>query len=166
MNKSIAMYHEMQLVAGKDIATGAFAKSFHDINVDEPTDTPSIPLSDDDLDYDRTTQTMSMSSSQAQSSKRKHRKRRVDDDEENLGALIVKQMASVAEAIGQLNYPQTQWAMQVHAEVMKVDGFDEDVLDEVAEYLVRDSMTANMFMAKSDRLKKKWIENYLATKKG
>ena len=89
----------MTLVVGKDMATGNFAKSFADVNLEENTEEQSISI-ENEGEYEETSKGKETSSSSTQ--KRQHRKRNhmyEDDGVEKLS----KQIGDVAFAIQSLS---------------------------------------------------------------
>ena len=43
---------------------------------------------------------------------------------------------------------------------LNVEGFKEDMLDEVFDYLVNDENAGRAFVAKNDRMRKLWLEKF------
>jgi len=66
------MYEAMIIVAGKDMATGSYAKSYADVNLEENTEEQLIPI-ENEGEYEETSKEKETSFSSTQ--KRQHRKR-------------------------------------------------------------------------------------------
>ena len=93
------MYEAMTIVVGKDMATGNYAKSYVDVNLEENTEEQSISIENEE-GYEETSKGKETSSSSTQ--KRQHRKRNrmyEDDGVEKLS----KQIGDVAFAIQSLS---------------------------------------------------------------
>jgi len=72
LNKKLDMYEAMIIVVGKDMATGNYAKSYADVNMEENTEEQSISI-ENEGEYEETCKGKETSSSSTQ--KRQHRKR-------------------------------------------------------------------------------------------
>jgi hypothetical protein len=150
------MYEAMAIVVGKDIATGNYAKSYADVNMEENTEKQSISIENEE-GYEETSKGKETSSSSTQ--KRQHRKRNriyEDDGVEKLS----KQIGDVALAIQSLSKNQLD-VNALYAEVMKIKGFDEITLREAFDHLVQNEMLAKAFMAKNVNLRKIWVQNFV-----
>jgi hypothetical protein len=150
------MYEAMAIVVGKDIATGNYAKSYADVNMEENTEKQSISIENEE-GYEETSKGKETSSSSTQ--KRQHRKRNriyEDDGVEKLS----KQIGDVALAIQSLSKNQLD-VNALYAEVMKIKGFDEITLREAFDHLVQNEMLAKAFMAKNGNLRKIWVQNFM-----
>ncbi|MFQ6660972.1 hypothetical protein Gotur_029289 [Gossypium turneri] len=102
LNKSIDHYDEMALVVGKDMATGSFAKTFADIDLDDGNQ-DLVPI-----DYDN------------------------EEIEE-----LYKEVMS-----------------------MEVEGFEDDFLCSVFDYLVGHESKAKAFLVKSKKHRKIWLQKF------
>ncbi|MFQ6643248.1 hypothetical protein Gotur_018710 [Gossypium turneri] len=102
LNKSIDHYDEMALVVGKDMATGSFARTFADIDLDDGNE-DSMP---------------------------------VDCDNEEAEELYEQVMS------------------------MEEEGFDDDFLCFVFNYLVSHESDAKAFLVKSKKHKKIWLQKF------
>ncbi|XP_073264123.1 uncharacterized protein [Populus alba] len=156
LNKKLDMYEIMTIVVGKDMATGNYAKSYADVNLDENTEEQSISI-ENEGEYEETSKGKGTSSSSTQ--KRQHRKRNrmyEDDGVEKLS----KQIGDVAFAIQSLSKNQLD-VNALYAEVMKVEGFDEITLGDAFDHLVQNEMLAKAFMAKNANLRKIWVQNFV-----
>ncbi|KAL9390061.1 hypothetical protein Peur_018666 [Populus x canadensis] len=156
LNKKLDMYEAMTIVVGKDMATGNYAKSYADVNLEENTEEQSISI-ENEGEYEETSKGKETSSSTTQ--KRQHRKRNrmyEDDGVEKLS----KQIGDVALAIQSLSKNQLD-VNALYAEVMKIEGFDEITLGEAFDHLVQNEMLAKAFMAKNANLRKIWVQNFV-----
>ncbi|MFQ6642471.1 hypothetical protein Gotur_018508 [Gossypium turneri] len=103
LNKSIDHYDEMTLVVGKDMATGSFARTFADIDLDDGNQ-DSVPVDCDNKEAEETP--------------------------------------------------------HLYEEVMPMEeeGFDDDFLCSVFDYLVSHESEAKAFLVKSKKHKKIWLQ--------
>jgi len=150
------MYEAMAIVVGKDMATGNYVKSYADVNMEENTEKQSISI-ENEGEYEETSKGKETSFSSTQ--KRQHRKRNrmyEDDGVEKLS----KQIGDVAFAIQSINKNQLD-VNALHAEVMKIEGFDEITLGDAFDHLVQNEMLAKIFMAKNANLRKIWVQNFV-----
>ncbi|KAK1392854.1 hypothetical protein POM88_011910 [Heracleum sosnowskyi] len=120
------MYDEMQLVVGKDIATGLYAKSFIDVD-SASTEMDSHPV--DDIAEKETSE-----SSAPSKQKRSHRKRKerssdanVDDDGNGIKELAIE-VREIAKAMKDMSKQQLN-VSELYEEVMKMEGFSEIILE-------------------------------------
>ena len=138
------------------MATGNYAKSYADVNMEENTEEQSISI-ENEGEYEETSKGKETSSSSTQ--KRQHRKRNriyEDDDVEKLS----KQIGDVAFAIQSLSKNQLN-VNALYTEVMKIKGFDEITLEDAFDHLVQNEMLAKAFMTKNDNLRKIWVQNFV-----
>jgi len=146
------MYEAMIIVVGKNMATGNYAKSYVDVNLEKNTEEQSISIKNEG-EYEETSKKKEASSSSIQ--KRQHRKRNrmyEDDGVEKLS----KQIGDVAFAIQSLSKNQLD-VNALYTEVMKVEGFDEITLGDAFDHLVQNEMLAKAFMVKNANLRKIWV---------
>ena len=137
------MYEIMTLVVGKDMATGNYAKSYADVNLEENSEEQSIRI-ENEGEYEETSKGKETYFSSTQ--KRQHRKRNrmyEDDGVEKLS----KQIGDVAFAIQSLSKNQLD-VNALYTEVMKIEGFDEITLGEAFDHLVQNKMLAKAFRQK------------------
>ncbi|RAL44070.1 hypothetical protein DM860_014991 [Cuscuta australis] len=98
-------------------------------------------------------------SSNVGSSQGVKRKRRLDD---TVIEGLVEEIGNVAKAIAKFNKVDDD---AMFAKVMSVgEGYDERELGKVFEFLMRNETEARIFNAKSDNLKKIWIEEFLLSR--
>ncbi|KAG5225513.1 Myb DNA-bind domain-containing protein [Salix suchowensis] len=158
LNKKLDFYDEMTLVVGKDMATGNFAKSFADVNLEENTEVHSISM-ENEVEYEETSKGKGTSSSATQ--KRQHRKRsrmHENDDDDKFS----KQIGDVVCAIQSISKNQLDVSVLYEA-VMEVEGFDEITLVCAFDYLVQNEMLAKAFLVKRADLRKFWVQNFVTT---
>jgi len=148
----------MTLVVGKDMATGNFAKSFADVNLEENTEVHSISM-ENEVEYEETSKGKGTSSSATQ--KRQHRKRsrmHENDDADKFS----KQIGDVVCAMQSINKNQLD-VSELYEAVMEVEGFDEITLVCAFDYLVQNEMLAKAFLVKRADLRKFWVQNFVTT---
>ena len=160
------MFDEMALVVGKDRAKGNFAKSFGDINLESRPQLESIPVNlDEDIDLEEVPKEkeggkQASSSSTTSSQSRQHRKRnRTTYTEDESLVKISDRLGDVAVALGKLTEDRLV-VSNLYEEVMKTEDFDEEFLASAFDYLVQNEMLAKAFLAKNNRLRKIWLENF------
>ena len=146
----------MTIVVGKDMATGNYAKSYADVNLEENTEVQSISI-ENEVEYEETSKGKGTSSSSTQ--QRQHRKRSRMHENDGVEKLS-KQIGDVAFAIQSLSKNQLDVSALYEA-VMKVEGFDEITLVGAFDYLVQNEMLAKAFMVKKEDLRKLWVQNFV-----
>ncbi|MFQ6622973.1 hypothetical protein Gotur_002478 [Gossypium turneri] len=106
----------MALVVGKDMATGSFARTFADIDLDES-------LVDEQIKF------------------------------------VGEQLGKIANALEQFIADKTS---QLYEQVMSMEeeGFDDDFLCSVFDYLVSHESEAKAFLVKSKKHKKIWLQKF------
>ncbi|KAK1367336.1 hypothetical protein POM88_042897 [Heracleum sosnowskyi] len=104
LNKKIEMYDEMQLVVGKDIATGLHAKSFIDVD-SASTEMDSHPV--DDIAEKETSKSSAPSKRKRSHQKKKERSSdaNVDDDDNGIKELAI-QVREIAKAMKDMSKQQ------------------------------------------------------------
>ncbi|MFQ6648241.1 hypothetical protein Gotur_020972 [Gossypium turneri] len=140
LNKSIDHYDEMALV-GKDMATRSFAKTFADIHLDDGNQ-DSVPI---DCDNEETEEVRTkVSSSGTSKRKRKNVQESVVDEQIKFAG---EQLGKIANALEQFPADKTP---HLYEEVMSIEeeGFDDDFLCSVFDYLVSHESKAKAFLVK------------------
>jgi hypothetical protein len=117
------MYEAMTIVVGKDMATGNYAKSYADVNLEENSEEQSIRI-ENEGEYEESYKGKETSSSSTQ--KRQHRKRNHMYEDDGLEKLS-KHIGDVTFAIQSLSKNQLD-VNTLYTEVMKIEGFDEIIL--------------------------------------
>jgi hypothetical protein len=156
LNKKLDMYEAMTIVVGKDMATGNYAKSYADINLEENIEVQSIS-NENEGEYEETLKGKETSSSNTQ--KRQHKKRYRTYEDDSVEKLS-KKIGDVAFAIQSLSKNQLD-VNELYTEVMKVEGFEEIALGDAFDHLVQNEMLAKAFMAKNANLRKIWVHNFV-----
>ncbi|KAK8336106.1 hypothetical protein V6Z12_A09G097800 [Gossypium hirsutum] len=153
LNKSIDHYDEMALVVGKDMATGSFARTFADINLDDG-DQDSVPL-DYYNEEDEEIRT-NVSSSGTSKRKRKNVQESVVDEQVKF---MGEQLGKIANALEQFTADKTP---QLYEQVMSMEeeGFHDDFLCSVFDYLVSHESEAKAFLVKNKKHKKIWLQKF------
>ncbi|MFQ6661664.1 hypothetical protein Gotur_029750 [Gossypium turneri] len=141
LNKSIDHYDEMTLVVGKDMATEGFARTFADIDLDDGNqDLVPIDCDNEEIEEVRT----KVSSSGTSKHKRKNIQESVADEQIKF---VGEQLGKIANALEQCIADKTPF---LYEEVMsmEVEGFDDDFLCSVFDYLVGHESEAKAFLVK------------------
>jgi hypothetical protein len=105
------------------MATGNYAKSYADVNLEENSEEQSIRI-ENEGEYEESYKGKEISSSSTQ--KRQHRKRNHMYEDDGLEKLS-KQIGDVTFAIQSLSKNQLD-VNTLYTEVMKIEGFDEIIL--------------------------------------
>ncbi|KAH1047135.1 hypothetical protein J1N35_037919, partial [Gossypium stocksii] len=142
LNKRIDHYDEMALVLGKDMATGSFARTFADIDLDDDN-IDSVPI---DCENEATEEVRTNVSSSG-TSKRKRKKTQESVEDEQI-KLVSEQLGEIANALKQFTADKMP---HLYEEVMsmEVEGFDDDFLCSVFDYLVSHESEAKAFLVKT-----------------
>lgn len=141
----------MELIVGKDLATGSFAKSFFDIDDENTVESDDFGAALEEVSKGKQV----ACSSEVSSYSRSHKKRRRDEEMYDKLSL---QIGEVASAINKLSEDRS--VMDLYDEVMKTEGFDEVMLASAFDYLVENEKVAKAFMVKNGRLRSLWLENF------
>ncbi|XP_012436923.2 uncharacterized protein LOC105763293 [Gossypium raimondii] len=138
LNKSIDHYDEMALVVGKDMATGSFSRTFADIDLDYGNQ-DSVPVDCDNEEADEVRTNVSSSGT----SKRKRKNVQESVVEEQI-KFVGEQLGKIANALEQFTADKTP---RLYEQVMSMEeeGFDDDVLCSVFDYLVSHESEAKLF---------------------
>ncbi|KAK8360023.1 hypothetical protein V6Z12_A04G134600 [Gossypium hirsutum] len=131
----------MALVVGKDMATGSFARTFADIDLDDDN-IDSVPI---DCENEATEEVRTNVSSSG-TSKRKRKKAQESVNDEQI-KFVGEQLGKIANALEQFTADKTP---HLYEEVMsmEVEGFDDDFLCSVFDYLVSHESEAKAFLVK------------------
>ncbi|KAK8370284.1 hypothetical protein V6Z12_A01G168200 [Gossypium hirsutum] len=153
LNKSIDHYDEMALVVGKDMATGSFARTFADIDLDDGNQ-DSVPL-DCYNEEDEEVRT-NVSSSGTSKRKRKNVQESVVDEQVKF---VGEQLGKIANALEQFTADKTP---QLYEQVMSMEeeGFHDDFLCSVFDYLVSHESEAKAFLVKNKKHKTIWLQKF------
>ncbi|PPS08201.1 hypothetical protein GOBAR_AA12442 [Gossypium barbadense] len=153
LNKSIDHYDEMALVVGKDMAIRSFARTFTDIDLDDGNQ-DSVPI---DCDNEETEEVRTNVSSFG-TSKRKRKNAQESAVDEQI-KFVGEQLGKIANALEQFTADKTP---HLYEEVMsmEVEGFDDDFLCSVFDYLVSYESEAKAFLVKSKKHRKIWLQKF------
>ncbi|KAG8501500.1 hypothetical protein CXB51_003811 [Gossypium anomalum] len=151
LNKSIDHYDEIALVVGKDKATGSFARTFADIDLDDGNQ-DSVPIDGDNEEIEEVR--TNVSSSGTSKRKRKNVQESVVDEQIKF---VGEQLGKIANALEQFIADKTP---HLYEEVMsmEVEGFDDDFLCFVFDFLVSHESEAKAFLVKSKKHRKIWLQ--------
>ncbi|MFQ6657799.1 hypothetical protein Gotur_027329 [Gossypium turneri] len=141
LNKSIDHYDEMALVVGKDMATRSFSRTFPDIDLDDGNQ-DSVPI---DYDNEVAEEVITNVSSFGTS---KHKRKNVQESvvDEQI-KFVGEQLGKIANALEQFTADKTP---HLYEEVMSMEeeGFDNDFLCSVFDYLMSHESEAKAFLVK------------------
>ncbi|KAK5826076.1 hypothetical protein PVK06_020984 [Gossypium arboreum] len=153
LNKSIDHYDEMALVVGKDMATGSFSRTFADIDLDDDN-IDSVPIDCENEATEEVRTNVSLSGT----SKRKRKKVQESVNDEQI-KFVGEQLGKIANALEQFTADKTP---HLYEEVMsmEVEGFDDDFLCSVFDYLVSHESEAKAFLVKSKKHRKIWLQKF------
>jgi len=150
------MYHEMAIVVGKDVARGSGAKSFDNIEIHSCGDKICLEeKGDGNSELVKDNDKQSTSSAPLESRKSKKRTRESDFELQNISA----QMEEVAMALQKISKSKLDVDL-LYQEVMKTEGFDEEFLGNAFDHLVERENLAKGFLAKSDKLRRIWLQKF------
>ncbi|KAK5811248.1 hypothetical protein PVK06_026572 [Gossypium arboreum] len=147
LNKSIDHYDEMALVVGKDKATGIFARTFADIDLDDGNQ-DSVPIDGDNEEIEEVR--TNVSSSGTSKCKRKNVQESVVDEQIKF---LGEQLGKIANGLEQFTADKTP---HLYEEVMSIEeeGFDDDFLCSMFDYLVSHESEVKAFLVKSKKHRK------------
>ncbi|KHG15611.1 T-complex 1 subunit eta [Gossypium arboreum] len=151
LNKIIDHYDEMTLVVGKDMATGSFARTFVDIDLDDSNqDLVPIDCNNEETEEVRT----KVSSSGTSKCTRKNAQASAVDEQIKF---VGEQLGKIANALEQFTAGKTP---HLYEEVMsmEVEGFDDNFICSVFDYLVSHESEAKVFLVKSKKHRKIWLQ--------
>ena len=97
-------------------------------------------------------------------SKRSNRKIRCDVNENNPCNQIFEQLKEIIVSLEALK--QGPNVVELYEAVMKIEGFDEEMLATAFDYLVQEEKVQRSFMAKNANLRKIWLENFFTKDDG
>ncbi|KAK8302317.1 hypothetical protein V6Z12_D04G079000 [Gossypium hirsutum] len=153
LNKSIDHYDEMAVVVGKDMATGSFARTFADIDLgDGNEDSMPVDCNNEEAEEVRT----NVSSSGTSKRKRKSGHESLIDEQIKF---VGEQLGKIANALEKFT---TDNISQLYEQVMSMEeeGFDEDFLCSVLDYLGNHESETKLFLVKNKKHKKIWLQKF------
>ena len=98
------------------------------------------------------------------SKRRSNRKIRRGVNENNPCNQIFEQLKEIIVSLEALK--QGPNAVELYEVVMKIEGFDEEMLATAFDYLVQEEKVGRSFMAKNANLRKIWLENFFTKDDG
>ncbi|KAK5825847.1 hypothetical protein PVK06_020715 [Gossypium arboreum] len=142
LNKSIDHYDDMALVVCKDMATRRFARTFADIDLDYGNQ-DSVPINCDNEETEEVRTNVSSSSTFKR--KRKNAQESVVNEQIKF---LGEQLGKIVNTLEQFTVDKTPY---LYEEVMpmEVEGFDDDFLCSVFDYLVSHESEAKAFLVKN-----------------
>ncbi|GMI77027.1 hypothetical protein HRI_001372000 [Hibiscus trionum] len=143
----------MALVVGQDMATGSFARTFADIDLDDINE-GSMPLN---FDVEDVCEERSKASSSGTSKrKRKNVQENVEDDHIHF---VGAKLGEIAEALKKFTDDLTPY---LYEQVMSMEneGFNDDFLCEVFDFLAKNELEAKAFLAKKTKHRKTWLQKF------
>ncbi|OMO78684.1 hypothetical protein CCACVL1_14184 [Corchorus capsularis] len=157
--EKLEMYDEMALVAGKDMATGSFAKSFADIDldninvVDQSMPIDLEPIVDEEVKG-------KTSSSVGTSNVRSHRKRKNTQEagDQDVIRYMADQLGEIANAIKLM--VGESYLDSLYEQVMAMEGYSEDDLEAAYDYLMANQIEGKAFLRKSHNLRTRWLQRF------
>ncbi|OMO66500.1 hypothetical protein CCACVL1_21119 [Corchorus capsularis] len=149
----------MALVAGKDMATGSFAKSFVDIDldninvVDQSMPIDLEPIADEEVKG-------KTSSSVGTSNVRSHRKRKNTQEASDQDEIryMADQLGEIANAIKLM--AGESYLDSLYEQVMAMEGYSEDDLGAAYDYLMANQIEGKAFLRKSHNLRTRWLQRF------
>ncbi|XP_071923780.1 uncharacterized protein [Coffea arabica] len=158
IQNKIELYDEMAVVVGKDLATGSFAKSFVDVNLETPfVPKTSVETSEETSVEQKDVTSARSSEVRATSSGTKQHCKRNRSNEDI--AKMSQQLGEVAAALNKISANKLD-VNQLHEEIMNIEGYSEEFLDLVFEHLVQNEKLGKAYMAKSQRLRLISLERF------
>ncbi|KAF3665169.1 hypothetical protein FXO38_00709 [Capsicum annuum] len=141
INKKIDIFDEMSLACGNDRARRDCAKSFEDIDFECFSEKDN----DNDIEGPSTENDVQVTEvSQVKASRKRKRSFEVQDI---VGDISIK-FGEVTTSIGRMVDSRLD-VTKLYEEVMAMDGYEEEFLDDVFDYLVQSDTLAKAFMAKN-----------------
>ncbi|KAF3650842.1 hypothetical protein T459_25722 [Capsicum annuum] len=134
------MFDEMSLVYGNDRARGDCAKSFGDIDFE------CFSEKDNDNDIEGPSTEKDVQVTEASQGKASHNRKRSFEVQDVVDDISIK-FGEVAMAIGGMVDSRLD-VTKLYEEVMAMEGYEEEFLDDAFDYLVQSDTLAKAFMAK------------------
>lgn len=156
------MYDEMAIVVGKDMASGSFTDCFEKIDLDGSEGSNLKRKSkefDDEEDFVDDNEEVKASSVTG-SSKRRRKKKEVSANDDQI-QFVGEQLGEIAKALGKFNEDKLVIS-HLYGEVMSMEkeGFDDKQLVAAFDFLGENEKQAKLFLAKSEKHRKIWLENF------
>lgn len=139
------MYDEMTIIAGKDIATGIFAKTYSDLQ------TTSNGQSSHNNEP----------SESANSSEHKQPRKRSRNEVEGVNIEhISEQLGEVVSALKKFSNNQLD-VERLYEEIMMMEDVEESIRVAAFDHLVERPMLAKAFLVKNIPQRKLWLQNFM-----
>ena len=151
------MYDKMAIVVRKDMATGNYFAGH--VEMEEPgVSLDDVGHNEHGAESEAVSNRINIESSIAHSNKFKSRKRAHESSDDKLFTHLGEQLKEVAIALKALNEGPVN-VDTLYNEVMAIEGF-EDLLASTFDHLASDKNLGRAFLAKNDRLRKRWLEKF------
>ncbi|KAM3394712.1 hypothetical protein P3S68_003715 [Capsicum galapagoense] len=146
------MFDEISLMCGNDRARGDCAKSFEDIDFE------CFSEKDNDNDIERPSTEKDVQVTKASQGKASHKRKRSFEVQDIVGDISIK-FREVAVTIGRIVDSRLDMT-KLYEEVMAMEGYEKEFLDDDFDYLVQNDTLAKTLMAKNQNLYKVWLEQF------
>lgn len=147
LNVPLDQYEELRAICGDDQATGCYAKSNCDL--------------EDTCDSREVSEALSTTSSSIQGSGRQKRSRHWGEEALSKIDGLTTQVSLLTEAVSTVDQ---EFCDRVYGEVMKLEGYDDRVLDKAFEYLTNHAIAGRQFLSKRHNMRMLWMEDFVAKK--
>ncbi|PHU22288.1 hypothetical protein BC332_07395 [Capsicum chinense] len=146
------MFDEMSLVCGNDQARGDCAKSFEDIHFD------SFSKKDNDNDLEGPSIEKDVQVTETSQIKASRKRKCSFEVQDVVGDISIK-FGEVTMVICRMVDSRLD-VTKLDEEFMAVEGYNEDFLGDVFDYLVQSDILVKAFMVKNQNLHKVWLEQF------
>ncbi|CAK7330715.1 unnamed protein product [Dovyalis caffra] len=164
--KTIENFNELHIIVGHEHPNGNGSETGANVVEDpiqsneELMEIPLHVLVDEDTrhdvgdDYQESSQQTRARPSSSSHSEQPYKRRRDNNVMMEMMSAIATDVGRIADALTEMNNVCLD---EVFEMVMRIPGFDDDIIIEACEYLSFDDKRARMFMKLNDRLRKKWL---------
>ena len=159
------MYDELSIVAGKDMATGSFAKSYVDIDTEQNNveSTEMVANNEEEGVVDKGKNAMESSTTGSTISK-SHKRGRASPSDDSLLTDLSDQLKEIAVALKEINRgPVDYTGLYFEVMAMVADGYSKDMLATAFDRLCENEKVAQGFLAKIAKLRKLWMDSFSFT---
>ncbi|KAJ0963121.1 hypothetical protein J5N97_028243 [Dioscorea zingiberensis] len=167
LNKPIPYFEELRLICGDDQATGLFARSIYEqfgatknegINEKNPKT--------EDMDTSPTESASQHQETPHVSSTAPNNSRGSRSSKANFDSTMEEIAKGVSELSCTLREAKKHWIESLSAILFAMDDeFDEDDLDRAFEVLCHDEQSARGFVHRRPAMRRRWMENFLASRR-
>ncbi|KAH7671934.1 hypothetical protein IHE45_09G020800 [Dioscorea alata] len=164
INKPIENYEELKIICGDDNATGSYAASLYsdfgdkygsDDNENDNSESPNEqPISEGEGDGNSAPR---VPASPATSSTFRAQRSKGTKNNSMMSDLVY----IVGEMAAAIKCP-THWSETLYAKVMEIEGFTEQSLEEVFDYLHEKENEGRRFLVKSLDMRQAWVQRFLS----